>query len=161
MPILQEVNPEEVEKKIAELEKAMEEEEKKEEARLRKDVYFGADFILKAECTTKATEPNGTRHSCTSQADLLNAPDGCVFNDRELETEDTDNDGIGWKWIGKNGSENDVYFKFSNPIEIIPGTGLTYPKTVEFWVHARSPKGHSSGRGWSRAIAGGQFIRYR
>lgn len=107
---------------------------------------------LHSECTTKATEPDGTRHSCTSeQPDILESPDGWVIDDRSHED-----------YIDKNGSENDVKLSFENYIRPFPNIPeIEFPTKVTLSVSARSPGGHSSGRGWTKATIKGRMFSYR
>lgn len=124
----------------------------------------GFDFTLEAECRTDGTSPTGERRSCDSVFSELEAQAGCVFNDRELQKERQGGENAqGWHWLTEIGSENNVRFEFSNYIEIIPGSGLTYPTHIKFGVHARSKggMGHIGERGFSQAVLCGHYIKYR
>jgi hypothetical protein len=47
--------------------------------------------------------------------------------------------------------------KASNYVTIIPG--VSFPRTVQFKVHARSPKGHWVGRGWTKVTTHIKFSK--
>lgn len=93
---------------------------------------------ISAECTTDSTGGNGVRHDCDSTPSVVTAPDGFVFIQNGLS---------GGKTSGA-GDEHDCRFSWSNYVEVIPGTGITQPRTFTLQAHARSPSGHWAGRGW-------------
>jgi len=105
---------------------------------------------IAAECTTKSTEPSGKRNSCRSEWSILRAPDGHVFVKDDLEIH----------WEGKNGSENEAFVEWDDEVEIIKGTGIEMPQTLRVAVRARSPKGHASGRGWSKVKFVVPYVKY-
>jgi hypothetical protein len=94
---------------------------------------------LSAECTTDATGGDGVRHDCDSQPSTLTAPAGFVFIQNGLTGGETSG----------NGDEHECRNGWSNFVEVLPGSGITQPRTFSLRAHARSPSGHWSGRGWS------------
>ena len=90
-----------------------------------------------AECTTDGTSTTGARHSCDSQTSRITAPDGYVLSEKTLKG------GV----VKSNGSENECRVGWADYVDVIPG--VTQPRTITLQAHARSPKGHSSGRGWA------------
>lgn len=108
-----------------------------------------ASFELWSEITTDATGANGVRHDARSGWDSTTAPPGWVIDDRSVRVE----------WHGQNGSENDYQMAFDDQTPIRPGSPLTFPRTIKVQTHARSPKGFSSGRGWSKIRVVGDFIQ--
>jgi hypothetical protein len=135
------------------------EEERTNEIRSLEEDIEDADFIIRAECTTDSTARSGASKGCTSVASELDAPNGHVFNDRELNIE-----GVGWRWIAKRGSSNHVIIEFSNYIPILEGSkDLTYPTHASFKVSARSKPGvrNVGARGVSKAVMFGKYIKYK
>lgn len=123
---------------------------------------YSSDITLRAE--TKATGGDGVRHSKDTEWSKVTAPDGYYINTNDIlknssltidyhdkEHEDgaltIKNDFIKITPLSLNGSENRYYMEASNYITIIPG--ISFPRTVQFKVHARSPRGHWKGRGWT------------
>ncbi|MGG0774725.1 hypothetical protein ABE060_05465 [Bacillus rugosus] len=107
---------------------------------------------LSSECTTRATEPDGTRHDCDSaQPSIIEAPDGWVYDHQHYE-----------EHISKNGTNNWVFLKFENFIRPFPDVPqIEYPTKITLSVHARSPGGHSTGRGWTKATYKGRMFSYK
>lgn len=93
-----------------------------------------------AECTTKETGADGKRHGCDSAWAELRAPEGFVFAEKSL---------TGGEWSGA-GSEHNCLLRWDEYVEIIPGSAIEQPRVLRLAAHARSPKGHLSGRGWSK-----------
>lgn len=89
-----------------------------------------------AQCTTDATGWDGRRKSCDSEWQSFTAPAGYVLAEKTLKG------GV----ISGNGSATDCHVVFRDNIDVIPG--VPQPRTIALRGHARSPKGHSSGRGW-------------
>ncbi|MCF7697028.1 hypothetical protein KPG66_13375 [Mycetohabitans sp. B2] len=101
-------------------------------------IYAFADTQeIVAECKTEGTSFSGARHSCDSQVSRITAPDGYVLSEKTL------NGGL----IQQNGSENECRVGWEDYVDVIPG--VAQPRTITLQAHARSPKGHGSGRGWS------------
>lgn len=90
-----------------------------------------------AQCKTEGTEASGVRHACDSQVNLITDPNGYVFAEKSLKG------GL----IEKNGSEYNCRVGWADYVDVVPG--ITQPRTITLQAHARSPKGHSSGRGWA------------
>ena len=96
---------------------------------------------VSAQCTTEGTELSGVRHGCQSEVQSVTAPKGYVLARDTLSGGET----------GANGSEpNPCRISFSDSVEVIPG--VPQPRTVHLQAHARSPKGHGSGRGWATCV---------
>jgi hypothetical protein len=94
---------------------------------------------LSAECTTDATGGDGVRHSCDSASSILTAPAGFVFIQNGLQGGETSG----------TGDEHECRVAWSNFVEVIPGTGITQPRTFTLQAHAKSPSGYFKGRGWA------------
>ncbi|WP_114556184.1 alkaline protease [Bacillus sp. K6W] len=107
------------------------------------------DFEVTCEVETEATSCSGARKSAWSREDKVTAPEGFVINDREVEVH----------WHSQRGSENTFSQVFEDHVEIIPGTGLKFPRTMKVSVFARSSKGHCAGGGASKATFTGNFIK--
>lgn len=116
-------------------------------AKLWASVIFTAIFPVSAfadvqeivaECTTEGTDASGARHSCYSQVSPLTVPEGYVLAEKSLKG----------GFTGQNGSENDCRIGWADYVDVIPG--VTQPRTITLQAYARSPKGHSSGRGWTK-----------
>lgn len=90
-----------------------------------------------AQCTTDSTGLDGRRAACDSQVQKVTAPDGYVL------AKETAKGGLS----SGNGSEQECRVRFTDNVEVIPG--LPQPRSIELQAHARSPKGHASGRGWA------------
>lgn len=102
-----------------------------------KSVVTPQDVVV--ECVTDATGGSGRRHGCDTAWSVVRAPQGYFIktSSHTLRAEG-------------NGSEHDCFFNFGDPVEILPGLGVTQPTSFSARAHARSPKGHFSGRGWSK-----------
>ncbi|MCA0943270.1 hypothetical protein LCM28_25585 [Salipiger pacificus] len=98
---------------------------------------------IKVECTTKSTGINGVRNDCYSDWTYLKAPAGYVINEKASTV----------RLTSGNGSTAICEKKFDGYVEIIPGTGIKQPTSVQIRSHAVSPKGHASGRGWAHCEA--------
>ena len=110
-----------------------------------------AGFDIWSEITSDATEASGARHSAWSGWDKNTAPADHVINNNTVRVE----------WHGQNGSENSYDLVYEDSIEIVPIPGLKLPSTVKVRTYARSPKGHTSGRGWSKIKVVGDYVKCR
>lgn len=106
---------------------------------------------ITAECTTDETGGSGVRHDCDSAPSTGSAPDGYVFSQ---------NQALVTKSSG-NGDESDCNFGWSDFVEVVPGSGLTQPRTFTLSAHARSPSGHWAGRGWANCSATLRLAKYK
>lgn len=106
--------------------------------------------ILTAECTTKATGGDGTRSACDSERSQIRAPANYVFVQNSLSGGE----------VSGNGSEHECLFGWDRFVEVIKGTGITQPTVFWIQAHARSPKGHFSGRGWAHCKYTVKLTRY-
>lgn len=100
-------------------------------------------MTITAECTTDETGGDGVRHDCNSEPSTGTAPDGFVFNQNQAVVSKTSG----------TGDEHSCNFGWSDFTEVLPGTGITQPKTFTLSAHARSPSGHWAGRGWAKCTA--------
>jgi len=113
---------------------------------------FGATMQeIAAECTSKATGGDGTRNSCDSAVTRITAPDNHVFAEKTLAGGETSG----------SGSEHECRLKWEDYIEVIPGTKITQPRTVTLQAHARSPRGHFTGRGWAKCRYTVEVTKYK
>lgn len=108
-------------------------------------------FSIASECTTKETGLDGVRHSCNSDWSTNTAPEDHVINRDTVKVE----------WLSDAGSSNDVDIEYDDWVEIVAGTGLKFPRTIKVSVSARGPRGHASGRGWSKVKVTGDYVKYR
>lgn len=118
------------------------------------NIAFAAEIIqfdYKSECTSKGTKTTGERELCYSSWSPYQLPDGFVFNKESMTT----------SYESKNGSENSCDFKWSNEVEIIPGSGLKLPTKVETRAYARSPSSKPGARGWSKCVFKGNYTKYK
>ena len=95
--------------------------------------------VMTAEWTTDATGGDGRRHVCDTKWQVFTAPAGYVFAKESLK---------GGKESG-NGSEHECRLLWDKYVEVIPGTEIKQPTVFKLQAHARSPKGHWTGRGWA------------
>jgi len=109
-----------------------------------------SDFKISAQCETKETGIDGVRHSCRSDWDILTAPDNHVIN----------RDTVKVSWQHGRGSENKYDLAYDDWVEIIPGTGLKFPRTIKLRAIARGPKGRFAGSGLSKLSVEGDFVKY-
>lgn len=109
-------------------------------------------FKVTCEVETKNTDcVTGERDSEWSREDRVDAPEGHVINDREVQV----------IWESAYGSENTYSQVFEDYVEIVPGTGLKFPRTMRVKAFARSAKGRCAGRGSSKIRFEGEFIKYQ
>ncbi|RWB36654.1 MAG: hypothetical protein EOQ42_31445 [Mesorhizobium sp.] len=94
---------------------------------------------LKANCTSGATGGDGRRKSCYSPWQEYKTPGDFVIAERSKAI----------RMTSANGSANDCNNHFDGYVEVIPGTGIMQPTIFRLQAHARSPRGHWSGRGWT------------
>jgi hypothetical protein len=59
------------------------------------------------------------------------------------------------------GSEHTYTIEYDNPVEIVPGTHLTYPTTIRVKTHARSSKGHGAGKGEMKVNVDVYYVKYK
>ncbi|MCF7697636.1 hypothetical protein KPG66_16840 [Mycetohabitans sp. B2] len=116
-------------------------------AKLWASVFFSTIFPVSAfadtqeivaECRTQGTSLPGAVGGCDSQVSRLTAPEGYALLRESLKG------GL----VEKNGSENDCRIGWADYVDVIPG--VTQPRTITLQAHARSPKGHGFGRGWTK-----------
>lgn len=110
-----------------------------------------ASFEIWSEVTTEATGADGVRHSKHSGWDVNTAPPGHVINRDTVKVE----------WHSQNGSENSYDLVYDDWEVIVPGTDLKFPRTIKVRTYARSNKGFSSGRGWSKIRVTGEYVKYQ
>ncbi|MEC2197828.1 hypothetical protein V7174_13585 [Bacillus subtilis] len=111
-----------------------------------------ADFEIVSEVTTEPTGLDGVRHSAYSNWDSISAPDGHVIDDRSLT----------YEWLSAAGSENNYEKVLEDFVPILENApDLKYPQTLKIRTFAKGPKGHSSGRGWSKLKVTGKYIKYK
>ncbi len=106
----------------------------------------------KTECTTKSTNASGKRHSCKTQPSCVTAPAGFFVDENKVSL----------RKIKSNGSEHDCWVKYAGEVNILQyiqgnTTVVNKPNQVCVQGDARSPKGHSSGRGWVGCHLTGAF----
>ncbi|WP_114556183.1 alkaline protease [Bacillus sp. K6W] len=106
------------------------------------------DFEVTCEVETETTSCAGEIKTSWSRECKVTAPEGYVINDREVQI----------YWQTKYGSENTFSQIFEDNVEIIPGTGLKFPRTMKVRAFARSPKRCGSGRGASKVTFAGNFL---
>lgn len=113
-----------------------------------------AGFEIRSEATTAGTEWDGTRHSAWSGWDAVTAPVDHVIN--------TSQGMIKVEWHSQSGSENNYEIIYADEVDITPtNVGIKLPRTIKVRTYARSPKGSSAGRGWSKIKVTGEFVKYR
>ncbi|WP_129580433.1 MULTISPECIES: hypothetical protein [Sorangium] len=104
------------------------------------------------ECTTVGTTWDGARSSCYSDWETYTVPPGYII----VESSYKENR------VSENGSENWIEHEWADPIEIIPGTGITAPRTIRVRVHALGPSGRfdPGRRGWTNVRIELNYIKY-
>ncbi|GAA2845848.1 hypothetical protein Acy02nite_47520 [Actinoplanes cyaneus] len=105
-------------------------------------------FRIAAECTTEPTD-RGVRKSCDSDVTSFPAPAGFWIDQSSVKGE----------YTSAAGSENSINITYDGLVPVIanvPQTAL--PTIINVSVHARSPKGLSPRRGWSKAIVTGTMF---
>lgn len=110
-----------------------------------------ASFEITSEVTTRSTGGDGVRDSAWSGWDQNTAPADHVINRDTVKVE----------WLSQAGSENSFDLVYEDWAEIVPGTGLMFPRTIRVRTYARGPKGHFSGRGWSKIKVTGDYVKFR
>jgi len=108
-----------------------------------------ADFELVVEVETDVTSVTGVRDSKYSNWSKVTAPDGFVIN----------KDKINVQAITEMGSENRYEIEWLDNVEVIPGTGIELPRTLNARAFARSSKGPRAGKGASRYKISGDFTK--
>jgi hypothetical protein len=111
------------------------------------------EISIAAECTTEGTKWDGSRSDCDSEWSTFTVPDGYVFAQTSY------NESI----LSENGSQSQSFHEWADYVEIIPGTGISSPRTLRVRVHARSPSGkfQPGRRGWMKIKATAKYARYR
>ena len=109
-----------------------------------------AKQTIKASCQTEATKWNGERDACNSGWQELNAPEGHVINDRNIVRHES-----------FNGSRNRCEEEFLEPTELVPHSGLTYPRKFLLRAHAYSHAGAAGGAGHSDCTRIVTFVKYK
>jgi hypothetical protein len=94
---------------------------------------------LKANCTTQETDWDGARHNCHSPWQEYATVEGFVLVQNSLSI----------RRISESGSEKECRTRFSDFVEVVPGTDITQPTKVYLQAYAVSPRGpFGVGRGW-------------
>jgi hypothetical protein len=112
---------------------------------------FSQVQTITSECTTSPTGPDGARHGCDSDVSRVTAPDGYVFSQNSLQGGETSG----------AGSEHQCRPGWDDYVEIIPGSGITQPRTLTLQSHALGPKGYMTGRGWVKCAFTANIAKYR
>ncbi|GEM_PF-6145220 len=109
-------------------------------------------FSYSISCKTRSTKWDGKRYGCYSDWSTHKVPSNFVFDDKSLK----------WRYTSKRGSTNRCEYKWSDYVELVPGTGLRVPRTLQIRAHARSPKGKFGvGSGWSNCLYTGRYVKWR
>jgi hypothetical protein len=95
--------------------------------------------VVTAACTTRATTADGRQRSCRSERQTIRAPEDHVFVQNSLQG----------GFTRRNGSTNNCFHGWDDFVEVVPGSGITQPKTFWLQAHARSPRGSFAGPGWT------------
>ena len=115
------------------------------------DKGVSTNFTLVSQCTTEATGGNGARHSCSGEPSSATAEDGYVIAEKAVV----------WAEASGAGSEHDCHVAFADYVEVIPGTGITQPRSVSIWATATGPSGYFTGRGWETCKLSGFTSKYK
>jgi hypothetical protein len=105
---------------------------------------------LHVDCTTPGTSPGGAGQNCADRG-CTSAPEGFVIiRDKYVVTERSNNGG----WYG---------VEYSDPVEVLPGTGITQPTTVCITVGANSKGGifNAGSRGWIDVVGNGSISKFK
>lgn len=105
---------------------------------------------LHVHCTTAGTGTMGEGRNC-SDVGCVSAPAGYVIIRDSYQISETSNNG-GWHSVA-----------FSDPVEIVAGTGITAPRKVCISVGANSEGGmtHAGSRGWEDVVGNGSISKYK
>lgn len=110
---------------------------------------------LKAECTTKGTDWDGSRNSCHTKEQCQAVPNGFVIVE----------DKISRKCTSCNGSENSVQkscrYTIGGLVELLPDSGIMEPTTICVSAHARSPRHNHGPRGWAKCEFTATYVKYK
>ena len=98
---------------------------------------------LQAECTTARQGTN--RRSCNSSTRVHTVPVGYWINESSKSI----------SYQHRRGSENDAHVSFDNYVQVVPG--FYQPRTIKFWVHARSDGVNT--RGKTKATVTVEYLR--
>ncbi len=105
---------------------------------------------LSIECSTPPTQGDGVRHDCKTSETRQAAPENYVIAQNSI------------KVVNKGkGSYHDCNPRFEDYVEIIPGSGITQPKTFVIWAKAMGPSGHFAGTGSVQCDVTGFYTKYR
>lgn len=105
---------------------------------------------LSISCTTPGTGANGERHDCTTDQSRQSAPESYVIAENSINID-----------VKGRGSYYECYHHFTDYVEVIPGSGLTQPKTILFSAKAMGPEGHGTGSGDVRCHITGFYTKYK
>ncbi|KUF29994.1 hypothetical protein [Lysinibacillus sp. F5] len=108
-----------------------------------------ADFEIVVEVETDVTSITGVRDSKWSNWSKVTAPEGFVINKEKINVEAKT----------EMGSENSYEIEWADYVEVVPGTGIELPRTLNARAFARSSKGHRAGKGASRYKISGNFTK--
>ena len=105
---------------------------------------------LHVDCTTAGTSPDGSGKNCSDRGCYSAPDDHVIVRDFYVVTERANNGG----WYG---------VEFSEPVEVVAGTGITAPRKVCISVGANSKGGMFSAgsRGWEDVVGEGQISKYK
>lgn len=111
------------------------------------------EVTVAAECTTVGTTWDGARSVCDSEWSTMTVPEGFVFIESSYTV----------TVVSENGSDSQAHHEWADYVEIVPGTGITAPRTLRVRVHARSPGGsfQPGRRGWMKIRATAKYTKYR
>ena len=93
---------------------------------------------ITASCSTRQTVGSRDRLACTTAPTVVRAPAEHVFVEKSAK---------GGRTRGY-GSAQDCRLSWSDPVEVLPGTGIAQPTAAILVAHARAAGGRFSVRGW-------------
>jgi len=109
-----------------------------------------ADFNIQSEITTDDTGANGVRDARFSDWETVIAPVNHVIN----------RDTVSSVELSGNGDEHRAEIVYDEWVEIVPNTGLQFPRKISVRTYALGPSGHWAGRGWAKYAVSGNFVKY-
>ncbi|SMH28489.1 hypothetical protein [Azospirillum agricola] len=108
-----------------------------------------ATQVIKASCQTEASDWDGRQDTCESGWQVLEAPEGTVIVENDMQRATSGNGTWGCKEV------------FGERVEIIPGSGITMPRRFHLQAWAWSHEGPRGGAGHSNCDYTVKFATYK
>lgn len=106
---------------------------------------------IASEVSTGTSGADGTRVSKDSDWTKFTVPDGYVIVKDKTDV----------KIVSERGSEHTYDLQYADDVEVVSGTGIKQPTTIQVKTHARSSKGPFGGGGGMKVEVKFTYVKFK